>query len=110
MDPLTGAAVASAVAWASILAARRVPVERVLGENGLSILAAASLAVVGLVLLGVPVPPAVAWGGLAALAIGLAAARALAAKTAKANARGFRPHADGARARARGRSRFGLRR
>lgn len=66
MDALTGALLASTVAWASILLARHVPFERALGERGLRHVAAASLAIVGLVLLGAPLSPWGAWGLLLA--------------------------------------------
>lgn len=72
---MTGALLASAVAWASILAARRLPLERAFGEAGLRVVAASSLAVVGLVLLGVPLGAGGAWALLA-----LAAAAALAVR------------------------------
>lgn len=74
MEAVTGALLAAGVAWASILAARRLPLERAFGENGLRLLAAASLAVIGLHLVGVPVG---AWGvgAVVALAAGLALRR-----------------------------------
>lgn len=71
MDPVTGALLASAVAWGSILAARHVPLERAFGARGLRILAALALGFLGISLLGVPVAR---WGVAAWLLAAVAVA------------------------------------
>ena len=55
MEPVVGAAVAAAVAWASILAASLAPAHR-LDPRALRLGGGLSLAAVGLALLGVPLP------------------------------------------------------
>lgn len=69
MEPLVGALVASAVAWLSIVAAAIFPVPLDLGW--LRRLGAASLAVLGLAVLGLPVP---GWLPVVLLVAGLVAA------------------------------------
>ena len=58
MDSLTGAVVAAAVAWASIVAAAVLPVRPAFLRR-LRVAGAASLGLVGLAAFGVPVPGAV---------------------------------------------------
>ena len=72
MDSLTGAAIAAAAAWLSVVAAVFLPVPDAWFQR-LRWVGAASIAVVGLTLLGVPIPalaPAVllACGAVAAFA------------------------------------------
>lgn len=72
MDSLTGAAVAAVAAWLSVLAAVFLPVPDAWFRR-LRLVGAASIALVGLTLVGVPLPavaPAavLAVGGLVALA------------------------------------------
>ncbi len=69
MDSLIGALVAAAVAWLSIVAAAVFPVPLDLGW--LRRLGAVSLALLGILALGAPVP---GWLPLAVLGLGLAAA------------------------------------
>lgn len=85
MEPLVGAIVASAVAWASIVAAAVFPVPLDLGW--LRRLGAASLAVLGLAVLGAPLPE---WLPLALLALGLVVAL-VAPRTRRTPGRGFVP-------------------
>lgn len=82
MDPVTGALVAAAIAWASILLARRVPLERAFGARGLRLLAAGSLVVLGLGLVGLRMGPW-GWVALLALAFALALAKAISRPTAR---------------------------
>lgn len=56
MDPVTGALVAAAVGWASILAVVKLPVTRLVPPERLRVVGAVTLGVVGLSALGLPVP------------------------------------------------------
>lgn len=73
MDPLTGTLVALAVAWASILAAIFLPLDRWIPAQRFRLVGALTLALLALVPLGVPLPPGVP---LAVLVVGLGAAAA----------------------------------
>ncbi len=65
MDPLTGAAVAAAVAWISILVAVLIPSRRPLPREPLRAVAGLTLALFALLLLGVPAPGTLPLGFLA---------------------------------------------
>lgn len=56
MDPVAGAVLAATVGWSSILAVIRLPVERVVTPDRLRQVGAFTLAVIGLSVLGVPLP------------------------------------------------------
>lgn len=71
MDALAGAVVAVAVGWTTILAAVRLPVDRVLAPRRLRHVGAVTLGLVGLSALGVPLPTQLPLG---VLVVGLAAA------------------------------------
>lgn len=83
MDPLTGALVASAVAWASILLALRVPLDRWVDPRGLRLVGGATLALLALGALGLPVPARLPLALLAAGILALALARAVRAAGAR---------------------------
>lgn len=67
MDPLVGAAIAAGAAWLSIIAAAWVPIR--FDIKRVRIAAAAGLAMIGLIALGLPLP---AWAPLLVVAAGLA--------------------------------------
>jgi hypothetical protein len=80
VDSLTGAVVAAAAAWLSIVAAVLLPVPERWFQR-LRWVGAASIAVVGMTLVGVPLPPAapaVVLGAGTAVALALPASRAAA--------------------------------
>lgn len=56
MDPVTGALVAAAVGWASIVAVVVAPLERIIAPERLRAVGAVTLALVGLSALGAPLP------------------------------------------------------
>lgn len=58
MDPVTGALVAAAVGWTSILAVVVAPIDRVVAPERLRAVGALTLGLVGLSALGVPLPDA----------------------------------------------------
>lgn len=68
MDPLSAALVAAGAAWLSIFAAAHLPASR-LDLRAVRLTGAASLALLGLAALGLPVP---AWAPVAVLAAGMA--------------------------------------
>jgi hypothetical protein len=72
VDSLTGAAIAAGAAWLSVLAAVFLPVPDAWFQR-LRLVGAASLAVVGLTLVGLPIPPA---APAVVLAVGCAVALA----------------------------------
>lgn len=80
MDPLLGAATAALVAWLSILAAVYLPVGRLDSPRARQ-LGAASLLLVGLGVLGLPVPPWLPVAVLGLGAAGLAVARVVKARS-----------------------------
>lgn len=77
MDPVTGALVAAAVGWASIVAVVVAPLERVIAPERLRAVGALTLGLVGLSALGAPLPDATPIGLMTVGLVGAALERPL---------------------------------